>query len=330
MAPGPRPGTLEWLADQAPDLPVLLTLDGALTRGQWEHRADALADELACSGAATGQLLVASGRIGPDWFVASWAAAKLGAALAGLPPGPVLAPADALHVTSGAEAQHARPPRRFSGTSRLPDSLTYSRGGRLVRRSFTAAAVAAIAPVLADLVARLHAAPGTTLAVAGPVGDTLLGFLANVVLVGGGRVVSATEPLAALRLGAAHDATLAALSPADLHALAACSDADREDLDLTGLAVLVTGGAPLTPTARDVVDDLFGTETLIDVYATADCGVAAVRGRGEAHHMLLEGVAARVTAGGLLELRSPLAAEPGWNATGDRAVLTGRTGLVLG
>lgn len=219
--------------------------------------------------------------------------------------------------------------RRFSATGALPDSVTFSRLGRPVRRSFSAGSVAAIGETLADLVARVEAVPGARLAVAGPVSDAVLTFQANVVLVGGGSVVTAPEPAAALRLAAAHAADAVALTPAGLDALATLSEPEREALDLTTVRALVTGGAPLGPAARAVADDLFGAESVIDVYATADTGVVAVRGRGDAHHVLLTGVAARIGGRDRLEVRSPLAATPGWVATGDRAALVGDAGLEL-
>lgn len=329
MPPSPRPGTLEWLADDRPDDPVLTSPAGALSRAAWEARAEALAEHLARErGAGPGALLTASGRIGPDWFVVSWAAAKLGAGLAGLPPGPGATLPGAIHVEA-LPAGPAMGPRRLSGAAAPPDSVTFSRAGRPVRRAFPPERVAAVGPVLADLVAHLQAAPGTTLAVSGDVADPVLTFLANVVLVGGGRVVSAPEPAAVLALGAGRGAELAALAPGDLGTLAALPEADREELDLTGLRALVTGGAPLDPAARDAVDDLFGAESVIDVYVTADTGVVAVRGPGAEHHALLDGVEARTSPGGLLEVRSPLAAGSGWTPTGDRAALVGDAGLQL-
>ena len=345
MTSSPRPGTLEWLTDQRPDEAVLLTSVGALTRSAWEARAEAVAEGLAADGVAAGDLLSAAGRIGVDWFVTSWAAAKLGAGLAGLPPGPVLelpgarfveldhgdlrfpAPgADPAAPEGGAE----RPaPRRLSGTAPPPDAVTFSRLGRAVRRRFTAATVPAIGTTLADLVARLRAVPGTTLVVCGPVSDPILTFLASVVLVGGGRVASAPTPAATLALAAPHDAGLAALAPADLAALAELDAPARETLDLTSVGALVTGGAPVAAADRAAADDLFGPETIIDVYATADTGVVAVRSGDEPHHVLLEGVSVRLGAAGLLEVRSPLAAAPGWVATGDRAGLVGDGGMRL-
>lgn len=332
MAPSPRPGTLEWLADQRSEEAVLLTPDGGLTRAEWEAQADALAERLAAQvGVGPGDLLSASGRIGPEWFVACWAAAKLGAGLAGLPDGPGVGLPGAAHLTADRIRQSAKATdratlaasRRLSGSATLPDSVTFSRSGRPVRRSFTPESVGTIGATLADLVARMQAVPGTTLVLAGPVADALLTFLANVVLVGGGRVVTAPEPAAALALAAEHDAGTAALTSADLATLAGLPEAERERLDLTAIHSLVTGGAPFDAAARAVADDLFGAEAVIDAYATADTGVIAVRGPGEEHHALLDGVELRTTAGGLLEVRSPLAAAPGWIATGDRGVVLG-------
>lgn len=329
MAPSPRPGTLEWLADQRPDEAVLLTPDGAITRNAWEARANALAEHLAreCDVTAGG-LLSTSGRIGPEWFTASWAAAKLGAGLAGLPPGPGRGLAGATHVEALPETPDEAP-RRLSGAAAPPDTVTFSRLGRAVHRSFTPASVAAIGATLADLVARVGAAPGTTLVVSGPVSDQILTFMAGVVLVGGGRVVSAPQPAAALALAARHEADAAALAPAELQELAEVPAGVHDGLDLTSLRILVTGGAPLSAAARRAADDLFGAETVADVYATADTGVVAVRGPGDAHHVLLDGVRARTTAGGLLDVRSPLAAAAGWVPTGDHAALMGDTQLML-
>lgn len=326
--PGPRPGTLEWLADQRPDEVVLRTPDGTLTRAAWEARADALAEHLAAGpGIAPGDLLTAAGRIDPAWFVAAWAAAKLGAGLVGLPPGPVVALDGAVHLEEEPPPGHA--PRRFSGAAAPPDSVTFSRLGRPVRRSSTPASVAAVGESLADLVARLGATPGTTLVVCGAVSDPVATFLADVVLAGGGRVLSAREPAAALALAAEEGAGLAALPPAELDALAALDPSAREALVTTGIAALVTGAAAVGGAARAAADDLFGSEAVVDVYATADTGVVAVRPPGGVHHVLLDRVAARITAGGLLEVRSPLAAAPGWVPTGDRAALTGDAELEL-
>ncbi|MCW3012541.1 MAG: Amino acid adenylation protein [Solirubrobacterales bacterium] len=333
MAPAPRPGTLEWLADQQPDAPVLIGPDGTLTRTGWEARAEALAEHLATvRGVAEGDLLSAGGRIGPDWLTVSWAAAKLGAGLAGLPPGPVTSLEDALHV--GADdllAAHATPPaeRRLSGSSAPPDALTFSRLGRPVRRRFHPAGVAAIGATVADLVARIRAVPGTTLVASGPVSDPVATFLVNLVLVGGGRIVTAPEPAAALALAAEHDADLAALPPQELDALGLSAQEAREALDTTRVSAVVTGAAGQTTAGRTAADDLFGAESVIDVYATADTGVVAVRGAGEAHHVLLDGVTVRVTPAGLLEVRSPLAAAPGWVGTGDRAELLAERALRL-
>ncbi len=408
--PAPRPGTLEWLTDQAPDHVVLHTPDGALTRAGWELRAEALAAWLEEErGVVAGALLSASGRIGADWLTLSWAVAKLGAGLAGLPPGPVVPLDGALHVsrddlaaanrpalhgaalasagqderagdgpanrpalhgaalTSAGQderagdgpanrpaehreteegagrngragladgARHVDAPdlgadtgsagsRRLSGGA-LPDSVTFSRLGRPVRRRFSAGGVGAIGVALADLVARIGAAPGTTLVASGPVCDPVVTFVANVVVVGGGTVVTADDPAGALALAAEHDAGLAAFAPADLDALARLPEAAREALDLTGLVAVVVGAAAFD---RAAAEDLFGAVT--DVHATADTGVVAVRGPGDPHHVLLDGVSARVTRQGLLEVRSPLAAGPGWVATGDRAALVGDTGLQL-
>lgn len=329
MPPGPRPGTLEWLTDQRPDEAVLLTPDGAVTRAEWEARAGALAEHLAHDrGVGPRDLITAGGRIGPPWFTVSWAAAKLGAGLAGLPPGPGAAPRGTTHV-DGSAGVPAGASRRLSGAAALPDAVTFSRSGRPVRRSFTPESAAAIAATLADLVARLRAAPGTTLVLSGPVSDPILTFLANVVLVGGGRVLSAPEPAAALAAAARHDADLAALAVSELDALTRLGDEALEALDVTTIEAVVTGGAPIGTAARAVLDDLFGAEAVIDVYATADTGVVAVRGRGDDRHALLEGVGARTTPGGLLEVRSPLAAAPGWVATGDRAALVGGAELEL-
>jgi acyl-CoA synthetase (AMP-forming)/AMP-acid ligase II len=337
VAAGSRPGTLEWLADQRPEEAVLLTPDGAVTRSVWEARAEALAEHLACErDVLPGDLLSTSGRIGPDFFVVSWAAAKLGAGLAGLPPGPGAGVPGATHVEALPEVTGGALPegvgeasRRLSGAGAPPDSVTFSRLGRAVRRSFTPGAVAAIGVSVADLVARVRAVPGTTLVLAGPVSDTLLTFMANVVLVGGGRVVTAPDPAAALAPAAGHSADIAALPPAGLDELAELPGAVRDGLDLTSLRVLVTGGAALSAAARKAADDLFGSETIVDVFATADTGAVAVRGPGDEHHVLLDGVRARTTPGGLLEVRSPLAAAAGWVATGDRAALVGATGLEL-
>jgi len=346
VAPGPRPGTLESFADARPAEPVLLTPDGALTRAEWEARAEALAEHLAGErDVALGDLLTVAGRIGPDWLTASWAAAKLGAGLAGLPPGPVVDLPDAVHVgadelaavagsagsprRADAELCHEAAPRRLSGTEAPPDSVTFSRLGRPVRRSFPPASVAAIGATLADLVARVQAIPGTTLVVAGPVSDLVATFVANVVLVGGGRIVTAPEPTAALALAADHGAELAAFSPGELDVLAGLTGAEREALDLTSIRALVTGGAQSAARACALVDDLFGADAVIDVYATADTGMVAVRSAGAPHHVLLDGVAVRTKANGVLEIRSPLAAAPGWVATGDRAALVGDAGLEL-
>lgn len=328
MASSPRPGTLEWLADARPDEVVLITADGGLTRSAWEERADALAEHLTSEReVGPGELVTAAGAIGPDWFTVSWATAKLGAGLAGLPPGPVVSLPGATHLEAIPDGL-AGAPRRLSATGALPDSVTFSRLGRPVRRSFSPGSVAAIGETLADLVARVGVVPGATLVVAGRVSDAVLTFQANIVLVGGGSVVSAPEPAAALGLAAAHEAESVALAPAGLKALAALSESEREALDLTTIRALVTGGAPLSPAARAVADDLFGADTIVDVYATADTGVVAVRGPGDAHHVLLGGVAARITRG-VLEIRSPLAAAAGWVATGDRAALVGDAGLEL-
>ncbi|MBA2349792.1 MAG: hypothetical protein H0V81_16045, partial [Solirubrobacterales bacterium] len=208
MSSAPRPGTLEWYADQRPDEHVLLTPEGSLSRREWEQRTDALAERLVRDHAVwPGALLSGSGTLSPDWLTLSWAAAKLGAGLIGLPPGPGTGHPDAVHVApvSGGPPPDAVP-RRFSGHHGPPDAVTYSRRGRPVRRSFTPASVAAIAPTLADLIDRLRAAPGTTLALSGPVSDPLLSFLAGVVLVGGGRLAAAQAPAAALALAAEHGA----------------------------------------------------------------------------------------------------------------------------
>ena len=73
-----------------------------------------------------------------------------------------------------------------------------------------------------------------------------------------------------LRQAGLGGAGLAALAPRDLAALAAASDAEREALDTTAIATLVTGGAPLVGEARAVAEDLFAAETIADVYVTAD------------------------------------------------------------
>ena len=305
MPPSPRPGTLEWLADRDPDHIALVTPEGALTRGDWEARAAALAEHLAQEReVAPGGLLSASGRIGPHWLVVSWAAAKLGAATA--PAGE----------------------RRLSGASAPPDSVAFSRLGRPVRRHFTPGGVAAIGVTLSDLVARLHAVPGTTLVVSGPVSDPVATLLVNLVLVGGGRVVAAPAPEAALGLAAEHGAGLAALPPAEIDALSLLAPAALDALDLTSIQTLVTGAAPTSPAGRDAAVDLFGADAVVDVYATADTGVVAVRGRDQEHHVLLDGVSVR-NAAGLLEVRSPLCAAAGWVPTGDRAALVGDTALQL-
>ena len=295
-----------------------------MTRARWEARAAALADHLAAERAVVpGTLLTFAGSVGPAWFVASWAAAKLGAGLAGLPPGPVVALDDALHLDGEPGTVTEPGPRRLSGTTGLPDAVTFSRLGRPVRRRFLPSGVVAIAQTLADLVLRVRAVPGTTVAVCAPAGDPIATFVATVVLVGGGRVVSAPEPGQALTLGATHGAELVALAPGALDTLAQLGAAERDALDLTAVGAVVTGGSGLTTSARDAAEDLFGAETLIDVYATADTGVVAVRDGLAAHHTLLDGVSARVGADGLVEVRSPLAAAPGWVATGDRATLAG-------
>jgi len=54
-----------------------------------------------------------------------------------------------------------------------------------------------------------------------------------------------------------------------------------------------------------------------------------VRTGDEPQHRLLDGVEARIGPGGRLEICSPLAAAPGWVATGDRATLSGEGGLAL-
>ncbi len=331
MAPGARPGTLEWHADQRPGEAVLLTPGSTLRRADWEAEAEALAQHLATErGVGPGDLLSAAGRVDPAWLTLAWAAAKLGAGLAGLPPGPVVALDGAIHVGPADHAAAAdRPPsqgapRRLSGTHPPPDSVTFSRLGRPVRRRFPPAGVPAIGATLADLVARLRAAPGTTLAAAGPVSDPLVGFLAGVVLVGGGRVLTAATAPALLSRAAGCDADLAALAPGELDGLAVLAPQEREALDLTSLAALVIGGAPF---AADVAEDLFGD--VLDVYATAETGTVAVRAPGYERHELLDGVQARTRAG-QLEIRSPLAAAAGWIATGDRAALSADGMLRLG
>ncbi len=333
MTSSPRPGTLEWLADQQPDAPLLSTPHEAITRAALEARAGTLAEHLATEhGVEAGTLLTAAGRLGPEWFALGWAAAKLGAGVAGLPPGPVLALGDAVHVgpeqlpeangpSFDAAPGRNDPERRLSGTHAPPDSITFSRLGRPVRRSFTPASVPGIGEALADLVARVRAAPGTTLVAAGAVSDPVVTFVANVVLVGGGHVLTAPTPQEALALAAEHGAELAVLSPADLDELS--RHPVDEALDLTTVEALVTGAARLGKAAAALADDLFGAEAVIDVYATADTGVVGVRAAGSTRFALLDGVSARTTKQGLLEVRSPLAAAPGWVATGDRAAVVG-------
>lgn len=286
----------------------------------WEADAEALAEAL---GAAPGTLLSASGRIDGWWFTLAWAAAKLGAGLIGHPGGAVAGPSGAVAPDRDASYPVAGSARRLSGRHPLPDAITFSRRGRPVRRTFTPAAAAAIGPTLADLVARLRAAPGTTLALSGPVADPLLTFLANVVLVGGGRVAHAATPNDALALAAEHGAELVALTADGLDELARLGPDAREALDLTAVEALVTGGAPLSPAACELADDLFGAGAIVDVYLTADTGIAAVRSAGTAHHTLLAGVEARRGPGGALQLRSPLAIDPDWTPTGDRTALHG-------
>lgn len=213
-------------------------------------------------------------------------------------------------------------PRRLSGHHGPPDAITFSHQGRPVRRTFPPEQLVAIAPTMADLIDRLRAAPGITLAVSGPVSDPLLTFLVGVVLVGGGRVACADAPAGALTLAAEHGAELVALSPAGLRELTALSTDEREQLDLTTVEAVVVGGAPLDAAATALVDDLFGLECLLDVYLTADTGIAAVRQGTEREHALLDGVEARTTPVGALELRSPLAASSEWTRTGDAARLT--------
>ena len=191
-----------------------------------------------------------------------------------------------------------------------------------MHRSFPPERLLAIAPTMADLIDRLRAAPGTTLALSGPVSDPLLTFLAGVVLVGGGRVACAQAPAGALALAAEHGAELVALSPADLGQLTALSTDEREQLDLTTVEAVIVGGTSLDTAATVLVDDLFGLECLLDVYLTADTGIAAVRHGTAQEHALLDGVEARTTPAGALELRSPLAASSAWTQTGDTARLT--------
>ncbi len=277
-----------------------------------------------------GALLAASGPIELDWFVLSWAAAKLGAGLVGIPTGPAANLPDVLHVP--AEADREAPvavPRRLSGHHGPPASVTFSRRGRPVHRTFTPASVAAIAPTLADLIARLRAAPGSTLALSGPASDPLLTLLAGVVLVGGGRVACAPEPAGALALAARYGAEIVALTPAGAARLAALDEDGREQLDLTSVETLVVGGGSLDAEATTVVDDLFGLDCLVDVYATADVGVAATRRGDEREHELLDGVEARTGAAGALELRSPLAASAAWTRTGDAARLSAGGGVIV-
>lgn len=283
-----------------------------------------LADELAALGVGPGSLVTAAGAIGWRWFAASWAAAKLGAGLAGLPPGPGAGVPGAQHIPQDDEPHGGRAvpaPRRLSGTHALPDSVIFSGSGRAVRRSFTPEQVGCIGPVLADLVARTRAAPGTTLAAVGSVADSVITFHANVVLVGGGRVVTAPTAAEALALAAGHGANAATLAPADLAGLSDLAPAAHDALDVMAIQTLVTGGAAFPPRAHAVAENLFGPEAVVDVYSTADTGAVAVRAGDDDHHVLLTGVEARLGAGRRLEICSPLAAARGWVATGDRATL---------
>lgn len=336
MPPGPRPGTLEWHADQRPDELAVLSGASRLSWREFEQGADALAERLARDHQVwPGALLSTFGKITPWWLTLSWAAAKLGAGLAALPPGRLGAISGAVHVSPDAlGAPPEAVPRRLSGQHPPPDAVGFSRRGRAVRRSLSPEQVVAVGPTLADLIARLRAAPGTTLAVCGPACDTVLSLLAGVTLVGGGRVACAQAPREALELAAGHGAELVALTPSGLDALAraesgALTSAEREAIDLTAVEALVVGGAAPGEDALALVDDLLGAEALIDVYLTPDTGIAAVRSGAAEHHRLLEGVEARSDAGGEVELRSPLAAAPGWTRTGDAARLTADGGLIV-
>ncbi|MCW2997558.1 MAG: hypothetical protein JWN65_1107, partial [Solirubrobacterales bacterium] len=102
--PTPRPGSLEWLADQHGDAPAIVdAADGRiLTRAEHDAHATALAHGLTAEHGVTSQTRVAvTLASGPDLLVVLYALAKLGAAPVLLPPAAPTGDALALARTAG-------------------------------------------------------------------------------------------------------------------------------------------------------------------------------------------------------------------------------------
>src|SRR5436190_6193921 len=73
-------GTPEYWAQHKPDAPAVIHGDAVLTYGEWDDRADRVAEGLAAHGLQAGDRIGMRFRLGFEWFVIQRALQKLGVA----------------------------------------------------------------------------------------------------------------------------------------------------------------------------------------------------------------------------------------------------------
>lgn len=279
---GPRPGSLEWLAETDGDAP--LAVDGqtghAVSRAEHETRATALAHGLAAEHAvAAGDRVAVALPASPLLLEVLYALAKLGATgllLApghpepqltartagcrllvgtaaarsdnradGGPGGPDMLPATAC---PGLRERHAGGPALLSGAAAPADGVqaTDEAHPRLLLRTRSPQRRAALAVTFGDLLARV-ARPAGGVHLLGPAAHrSEVQFWTGVALVTGATVVTLSdpEPAALLRALGAHEVTSLVLGADELRALTALPPSLTDDADLTALVRIVADVGP--------------------------------------------------------------------------------------
>ena len=76
----PEAGTPEFWAARTPDAPAIIDGDSVVTYGEWNTRADAVAEALTTAGLSAGDRLGMRFRLGAEWFILQRALQKLGVA----------------------------------------------------------------------------------------------------------------------------------------------------------------------------------------------------------------------------------------------------------
>src|ERR1700738_2945428 len=111
-------GTPEYWARIRPDAPAVIHGDTVMTYGEWNDRADRVADGLAALGLRRGDRLGMRFRLGVEWFVVQRALQKLGVAQVAV--NWKLTPDEAIYITGDSQAKGlARNDADPGGWSRL-------------------------------------------------------------------------------------------------------------------------------------------------------------------------------------------------------------------